>query len=56
MKTIDLEKMSSLSGGRFMGIGEKCTGCIMGWKHCRKQLYIFWIPVNDSWTSYDGAC
>ena len=56
MKTVSLEEMSSIKGGRFMGIGQSCTPCIGGWKHCRKQFYVFWMPVNKSWTSYDGAC
>lgn len=56
MEELNFEQMESTQGGKFIGVEEKCTPCFMGHTTCISQFYLFWLPVNDSWVSYDGAC
>ncbi|MDD2279502.1 MAG: hypothetical protein PHD06_09920 [Bacteroidales bacterium] len=56
MKELSLEQMETTQGGKFIGIDESCTPCILGHMVCTKQLYVFWIPINDHWVSFDGPC
>lgn len=49
MKKIDVEKMSTLKGGKFFGTVKKCQAdkdCFQGTKICQEKFYFFWIPFE----------
>ncbi len=45
MKTLELNQMESIEGGKFWGWSPTgtCSNCINGWQICNYKHQVFWI-------------
>jgi bacteriocin-like protein len=52
MKKLNVEKMASIIGGKFIGGTTKCGDCYKGTTVCQHDYYFLWIRVDGTTQEY----